>query len=125
MAVFVDHSCLAWRGKSWCHMVADSVTELHDFAEQLGLKRAWFQDRTLYPHYDVTVSIRRKALALGALPGDKETIVSRAKSLRNELMLERLAERTLVEIQEVESASCGLAINPAQQSLFATHLASR
>ena len=84
MAVYVDDSRLAWRGKSWCHLVADSINELHAFAEQLGLRREWFQDRTMYPHYDVTVAVRAKALALGAQIGDKATIVGCARRLRSE-----------------------------------------
>lgn len=86
MAVYVDDSRLAWRGKSWCHLVADSIHELHAFAEQLGLKREWFQDRTMYPHYDVTVKVKERALALGAYTGDKRTIIMCAKRLKVELI---------------------------------------
>lgn len=86
MAVYVDDSRLAWRGKSWCHLVADSINELHAFAEQLGLRREWFQDRTMYPHYDVTVRVKERALALGAYAGDKRTIITCAKRLKGELI---------------------------------------
>lgn len=85
MTVYVDYSRLSWRGRSWCHLVADSVAELHAFAAQLGLRQEWFQYRTMYPHYDVTVSVQRRALALGAQVGDKKTIVACAKRLRVEL----------------------------------------
>lgn len=66
-------------------MVADTVDELHEFASQLGLKKEWFQRKTLYPHYDVTVSIRERALKLGAVAADKELVVTRSKALRVQL----------------------------------------
>lgn len=51
------------RDKSWCHMVSDeSEEELHAFAEELGLKREWYQG----DHYDLTEGMRNKAVAKGA-----------------------------------------------------------
>lgn len=88
MPVYVDNARLEWRGKQWCHLVADSLDELHAFAGRLGLKPVWFQWRTMYPHYDVTVAVRAKALVLGAQIGDKATIVKCAKRLR----LERIGQ---------------------------------
>ena len=93
MAVYVDDCMLSWRGKLWCHLVADSLDELHTFAAALGLRRAWFQDKTRYPHYDVTDNMRKKALAMGALHGDDVDIISRAKKLRQELI--QLAVNTI------------------------------
>lgn len=112
MAVFVDNSRLPWRGQMWCHLVADSVQELHTFADQLGLKRAWFQDRTMYPHYDVTVNVRVRALELGARLGDKQTIISCAKRMRGELVASRPSSKP------ANDASPG-ANSANQQSLFA------
>ncbi|WP_257814207.1 DUF4031 domain-containing protein [Burkholderia glumae] len=85
MAVYVDNALIVWRGKRWCHLVADSLDELHGFAKHLGLRRTWFQDRASYPHYDVTESIRLRALRLGAIQGDKRTIVQCGRSLKQEL----------------------------------------
>jgi hypothetical protein len=33
--------------------MADTITELHTFAEKCGLKKEWFQDHKKHPHYDV------------------------------------------------------------------------
>lgn len=120
MAVFVDNSRLPWRGQSWCHLVADSVQELHAFADQLGLKRAWFQDKTMYPHYDVTVNVRVRALQLGAQPGDKRTIISCAKRMHGELVASNLPCLKQVSTihGELFGASFG-ATSSSQQSLFA------
>lgn len=84
MAVYVDDEMIAWRGKLWCHLVADTLIELHDFADRLGLKRSWYQCESVYPHYDVTISMRDRALLLGAQCGDRRTIIACAKRLKAE-----------------------------------------
>lgn len=89
MAVYVDAEGIRWRNRLWCHLVADSLGELHDFARRLGLKHQWFQDRGAYPHYDVTMAVRTKALSLGAVDADRFTIVDRSKVLRRELDAQR------------------------------------
>jgi Protein of unknown function (DUF4031) len=91
MTVYVDDCRLSWNGKRWCHMVADTVEELHEFARLLGLKRGWFQERTMYPHYDITLGVRERALSMGAQFGDKIAIISCAKKLRLELIEVRRA----------------------------------
>lgn len=48
-----------------CHLVADTLAELHAFAKRLGLKRAWFQSLS-YPHYDLTPNKRALAVKLDA-----------------------------------------------------------
>jgi hypothetical protein len=85
VAIYVDDEQIPWRGKLWCHLVGDTLTELHEFASDLGLKRAWFQDKSVYPHYDVTVSVRDRAIARGAVLGDRKTIIGCAKQLKHEL----------------------------------------
>jgi hypothetical protein len=85
MAVYVDDEQIPWRGRLWCHLVADSLSELHAFARRLGLKRSWFQNGSRYPHYDVTISVRDKALGLGAQLGDRATIIGCAKRLKSEM----------------------------------------
>jgi hypothetical protein len=52
----------------WSHLIADDRDELHDFAARLGLRRSWFQDHPTRWHYDVTDSVRTRAIALGAQP---------------------------------------------------------
>ncbi|MEE4156199.1 DUF4031 domain-containing protein [Pseudomonas viridiflava] len=86
MAVYVDAEGIKWRGREWSHLVADSLDELHAFADKLGLRRSWFQSKTLYPHYDVTKSVRTRALAMGAHGADREKIVSCAKRMRSEMI---------------------------------------
>lgn len=90
MAVYVDSEEILWRGKLWCHLAADNLDELHAFASKLGLRRGWFQSKG-YPHYDVTVSMRERALKMGAIDADRETIVNRCNQLRMEQRQQLLA----------------------------------
>lgn len=49
------------------HMAADSLDELHEFAERIGLKLAWFQEKGELSHYDLTTpGMRRRAAESGA-----------------------------------------------------------
>lgn len=84
MAIYVDNVKIKWQGREWCHLVADSLEELHGFARVLGLKRSWFQASASYPHYDVTIEVRKKALRLGAHEGCRRKIISCAKAMKAE-----------------------------------------
>lgn len=67
MTVYVDEFGSGW-GK-WSgggHLLATDLDELHALAASIGLRRAWFQDKT-FPHYDVQASKRRRAVAAGAV----------------------------------------------------------
>lgn len=68
----------------WAHLLADSIDELHRFASQLGLKRGWYQGHTRYPHYDITDTMRAKAISLGAQEVDGYKFVEVSKRLRTE-----------------------------------------
>lgn len=49
------------------HLTADTVEELHAFADQLGLRRSWFQDRRGCPHYDLSKKRWVMAVKFGAV----------------------------------------------------------
>jgi hypothetical protein len=59
----------------WSHLFTDGgYAELHTFAAQIGLRRAWFQHKPPHSpggvdrsHYDVTDGKRQQALAAGAV----------------------------------------------------------
>lgn len=72
------------RNKVWCHMSTDNHTdagliELHALAATIGLRRAWFQDKPRFPHYDLTPSRRIAALQAGAIAVDKFEFVRRVR----------------------------------------------
>ncbi len=89
MAVYVDNARIEWRGRRWCHLVADSLEELHLFARAIGLKKGWFQSDASLPHYDVTVEKRIIALSRGASAADRRMLVSAGRRLKGELARQR------------------------------------
>ena len=86
MAVYVDEAIWAWRGRKWCHLLADDIDELHRFACGLGLHRHSYQGppKTASPHYDLTSFERRRAISLGAKPCDRNAVVMLVRNLRRQ-----------------------------------------
>ena len=69
MPVYVDAARIPFRRMIMSHMVADTLEELHEMADRLGLKRQWFQPGPpahAVAHYDLCDSFRTRALTLGA-----------------------------------------------------------
>jgi hypothetical protein len=60
------HRCFQ-NGSAHLTVVDASIDELHAFAARLGLKRSWFQDHVLAPHYDLSPAKHALALKLGAV----------------------------------------------------------
>ncbi len=92
MTVFVDSLMdYGWklRGHSVknCHMFTDDVdlTELHEMALKIGMKRQWFQDKKTAPHYDLTESRRMLAVNFGAIELDRKDSVEIWKLRREKL----------------------------------------
>ncbi len=70
MAVYVDGMRARYGQMIMCHMIADTVEELHHMADRIGVPRKWFQakaDGHTLDHYDICLSKRRLALAAGAV----------------------------------------------------------
>ena len=51
-----------------CHMLADTLDELHAMADTIGVARKWFQSCPPHSrnHYDIALSKRDLAVAAGA-----------------------------------------------------------
>jgi len=82
MAVYVDRLCdYGWRHGRSCHLIADSVDELIEFAIQMGLRREWYQPKSS-PHFDLTVDARSEAVRRGAVELDSRAFVTKIRELR-------------------------------------------
>jgi hypothetical protein len=76
--------------RAWCHMVSDtSMTELHAFAAQIGMKRAWFQG----DHYDLVASRRAAAVRMGAAEVSSQDLVKRMVGQRGDRLRALLSEK--------------------------------
>lgn len=98
MSVYVDDMRAPFGRMILCHMIADTDAELHAMADRIGVARRWHQG----DHYDISLSMRAKAVWFGAveitqrqaavmamfkrrgLPmGDPDTAVERFQALRS------------------------------------------
>lgn len=88
MTVYVDNMLTPAKvGKTrlarWSHLFADTPAELREFARRLGLRPEWVQHPgTHREHFDVTATVRARALDMGAEPitypgGTGELIMAR------------------------------------------------
>lgn len=66
MSVYVDQERNRFGRMIMCHMFADRLAELHAMAAAIGMDRDWFQPLS-FPHYDVSLERRARALELGAV----------------------------------------------------------
>lgn len=69
MTVYVDDFECPYGRMKMCHMIADTDDELHEMAENIGIKRKWHQDidKHRYSHYDICLSKRDLAIKNGAI----------------------------------------------------------
>ena len=57
------------------HMAADTLEELHQMAESIGVAKRHFQNKKGKPHYDICKQNKQKAIVLGAIEiSDKKII---------------------------------------------------
>lgn len=82
MAVYVDSANLKYRNMVMCHMIADTLPELHDMAKKIGMKKEWFQKDASFPHYDVPLFRKKKALELGAIEVNRREIALKMREIR-------------------------------------------
>jgi hypothetical protein len=73
-----------WKWNTACHLIADSLDELHAFAARLGLRRAWFQPHRIFDHYDLHLRKRKLAVKLGAVEVDMTWLKNRIRAKQNE-----------------------------------------
>jgi hypothetical protein len=67
VSVYVDDMRAPFGRMIMCHMMADSREELDAMADAIGVARKWIQKPgTVGEHYDIALSMRAKAVRLGA-----------------------------------------------------------
>lgn len=70
------------------HIVADSLEELHKFAEQIGIKRCWFEGtKKGHPHYDAP------NWAKGIVRANSRFVSKRGILMKSKEMLEKSRQK--------------------------------
>ena len=85
MAIYVDRAKVSFQGREWCHLMADTLEELHQFARQLDIDARLFHRTASYPHYDITLEMRILVIEHGAIDADRRTIIACGKRLKLQL----------------------------------------
>ena len=70
------------RWKYACHMIADTLDELHSMAGAIGMQRSWFQPSS-FPHYDLLRFRREAAVKLGAVELEKRPFIHKLREIRD------------------------------------------
>jgi len=90
MPVYVDNEKNVFGRMKMCHMVADTLDELHVMAKKIGMKRSWFQkSRSGMPHYDLSQSKRSLAILLGAVEVSRFEFVEAMRRYRERALVEK------------------------------------
>lgn len=82
MAVYVDNMRARYGRMIMCHMLADTIEELHAMADKIGVRRRWFQGHASTPHYDICLAKRSLAVEHGAIEVGRRQLVSVIRRLR-------------------------------------------
>lgn len=103
MTVYVDNARMRDREtgqRKMSNMLADSLEELHEMADKVGLKPGWLQTGSA-PYYEVSVKLRLRAIKFGAMPVGPEFISELAGRWRAAGWVEFKA---LAEVDQPEAA---------------------
>lgn len=84
MPVYVDKPVYNYRRMVMCHMVADTLDELHNMADTIGVNRKWFQCSASTPHYDICKAKRLIAIKNDAVEVSRRELVLIIRRLRLE-----------------------------------------
>jgi hypothetical protein len=73
MAVYMDDVRFPFGRMIMCHMWADSLDELLAMADRIGLARRWLQQppKASWIHFDVSLSLKARAIEAGAILTDR------------------------------------------------------
>lgn len=116
MTVYLDNVAFRYRQMTMCHMWADSLDELLEMADTIGLNRKWIQGHpelsleqyktAMWIHFDVSITKRNEALKAGAILTDRFGAVEHVAWLRlqsNNKVSRDIAKRQLAMIERARA----------------------
>jgi hypothetical protein len=105
MPVYVDNARNPYGRMIMCHMVADRIEELLDMADRIGLARRHLQPGS-FPHFDLSLGYRDRALRQGAISVDRRQLVSVMRAYRELLF------RDETEMERLRAVISGSRVSP-------------
>jgi hypothetical protein len=94
MTVYVDNARYPYGRMIMCHLWADTRDELLAMADRIGMQRKWLQQppKASWVHFDISLGMKEKALAAGAVLTDRYGPAEHVARLRgNQAMLDTIA----------------------------------
>lgn len=87
MAVYVDQARHRLGRMIMCHMTADTLGELHEMAQRIGISALHFQGPPTcrHAHYDICKAKRTQAVRLGAVEVSSRLIARVGRRLTREV----------------------------------------
>ena len=65
------------------HLFADTIQELQQMVDKIGVNRKWFQKNPSFPHYDIALSKKKLAIEHGAKEIKYREIVRLSKEIEH------------------------------------------
>ncbi len=102
MSVYVDDMHLTSMGKygrmRMCHMVADSVEELHAMADKIMVARQRYQGppKSVNPHYDICMKMRDRAITYGAIQITMRQAIHVINRMQRKAIDDYMASQTVI-----------------------------
>ena len=81
MAVYVGTREYRYGRMLMSHMAADTIEELHQMAQEVGVAKRHFQNKQGKPHYDICKQNKLKAIELGAIEVNDREIIELYRAL--------------------------------------------
>ncbi len=106
MTVFVDDVRHQFGRMVMCHMWADTLPELLAMADRIGVQRRWLQQppKASWVHFDVSLGMKAKAIAAGAVLTDRYGPVEHVARLRgNQKMLDAVKAARAMQMPDIET----------------------
>lgn len=83
MGCYVDPPSARLGRMIMCHLIADTLEELHAMADRIGIDRKHYQSEASFPHYDICKSKRILAVEAGAKMVNRRQLVEVMRRFRD------------------------------------------
>ncbi len=101
------------------HMAADTLEELHQMADNIGVDRRHFQNKPGKPHYDICQQMKRKALKLGAKEVNDRELITLYKNQISNTMYAIMIPVT-INVDNFDISECFMSDRSSGTLLFET-----
>ena len=81
--VYVDKMNATYGRMVMNHLFADTIEELFQMVDKIGVNRKWFQKNPTFPHFDIALSKKKLAIQNGAKEVEYRDIVAISKKIEH------------------------------------------